>query len=228
MYEYVLLTGAGISAESGLKTFRGNDGLWENHRLEDVATPEAFALNHELVQRFYRLRREQLLNPEIKPNAAHKALANFQIKHPGKLLIVTQNVDNLHEQAGSSDVWHMHGELLKGRCQKCHTIIDIELDMPNHCGVQMRPHIVWFGEVPFELDTIATAIAHCKTFVAIGTSGQVYPAAGFVQLAKSYNKHTIEFNLESTSVSGYFDESFTGEASLTVPLWLNQLSERLD
>lgn len=223
-YQIVVLTGAGISAESGLKTFRGNDGLWENHRIEEVATPEAFSSNPELVQRFYRMRREQLLSPKIKPNAAHLALADFQKKNPGKLLIVTQNVDNLHEQAGSNDVWHMHGELLKGRCQKCHIIQDIGLDMPSHCGKLMRPHIVWFGEIPFELEAIAAAIAHCRTFAAIGTSGQVYPAAGFAQLAKSYSKYTIEFNLASTSISKFFDESISGEASLTVPAWLNQFS----
>src|SRR5690606_24184263 len=121
-FKIVVLTGAGISAESGLKTFRGSDGLWENHRIEEVATPEAFASNPELVQRFYKMRREQLLNQDLKPNLAHIALAEFQKTNPGKLLIVTQNVDNLHERAGSTDVWHMHGELLKARCQKCHEI----------------------------------------------------------------------------------------------------------
>lgn len=224
MFKYVVLTGAGISAESGLKTFRGNDGLWENHRIEDVATPEAFARDPDLVQRFYRLRREQLLNPEIKPNAAHLALAKFQTDHPDQLLIVTQNVDNLHEQAGSSDVWHMHGELLKGRCQLCHDIQDIGLEMPKHCHKPMRPHIVWFGEVPFELDAIATAVAKAEVFIAIGTSGQVYPAAGFVQLAKSYGKSTIEFNLEATDISGYFDQSYFGAASETIPTWLKEIS----
>lgn len=222
-YRYVVLTGAGISAESGLKTFRGNDGLWENHRIEDVATPEAFAHNPELVQRFYKMRREQLLNPQIKPNAGHYALAEFQQKHPGDLLIITQNVDNLHEQADAQDVWHMHGELLKARCQKCHNIQDIKIDMPTHCGLDMRPHIVWFGEIPFALDEIALALEHCEVFAAIGTSGQVYPAAGFVQLAKSYGARTIELNLEATGTSRYFDQHIIGPSSQTLEKWLQTL-----
>lgn len=223
-YQIVVLTGAGISAESGLKTFRGSDGLWENHRVEDVATPEAFHSNPDLVQRFYRIRREQLLAPDIKPNAAHFALAKFQEENPGKLLIVTQNVDDLHERAGSSDVWHMHGELLKGRCQKCHEIQDITLEMPSHCGRPMRPHIVWFGEVPFALDEIATTLEHCEYFLSIGTSGQVYPAAGFVQLAKSYGiARAIEFNMENTGTSHWFDEHIIGPSSKTVPEWLKKI-----
>lgn len=224
-YKIVVLTGAGISAASGLKTFRGSDGLWENHRVEDVATPEAFHSNPELVQRFYRLRREQLLSPSVSPNPAHYALAEYQKQNPGKLLIITQNVDNLHERAGSSDVWHMHGELLKARCQKCHTIQDIDIEMPQHCGLLMRPHIVWFGEVPFALDEIAVTLEHCEYFLSIGTSGLVYPAAGFVQLAKSYGiARTVEFNTESTETAHWFDEHVIGPSAQTLPEWLKKIT----
>jgi NAD-dependent deacetylase len=185
----VILTGAGVSAESGLPTFRDANGLWEGHRFEDVATPEAFTRDPHLVHRFYNLRRAALRT--VEPNAAHRAIANLQRQFPGEVVLVTQNVDDLHERAGSPSVIHMHGELTRVRCEHCNSIVSHgeDLSTETRCGAciesgGMRPHIVWFGEVPFEMDDIAQALARADIFVAIGTSGVVYPAAGFVILAK--------------------------------------------
>lgn len=218
----VVLTGAGISAESGIKTFRDNNGLWENHRLEDVATPEAFINNPTLVHRFYNARRQQLL-AGVKPNAAHKALAEFAQKFSGSFTLVTQNVDNLHESAGS-EVIHMHGELLKMRCCHSNKIFpckkNITIDTPCPCCGEthrLRPHIVWFGEIPLAMDEIMAALSRCDLFIAIGTSGQVYPAAGFVELAKRSGARTLEINLASTATSPYFDTTLNGRASDIVP-----------
>ncbi len=215
----VVLTGAGISAESGFKTFRDNNGLWEDHRVEDVATPEAFQRNPELVHRFYNLRRKQLCE-SANPNAAHIALGEFEKKYKGDYLLVTQNVDNLHELGGSQSLIHMHGELFKARCLKCSEIMkwtkDMSVDTPcpscqnTHC---LRPHIVWFGEIPLEMECIEQALLACDLFVSIGTSGNVYPAAGFVQLARSINAHCVELNLEASEGRFHFNEFHCGPAT---------------
>lgn len=225
----VVLTGAGVSAESGLKTFRDSDGLWENHRIADVCTPEAFERNPELVQRFYNARRQQL-RASAKPNAAHLALAHFEQRHKGSFLLITQNIDNLHEQAGSRQLLHMHGELLKARCTGCSQTCDWQGDLtdrsqcPNcaHAG-RLRPDIVWFGEAPLHMATIDAALARCELFVAIGTSGNVYPAAGFVQTAASVGADTVLLNLDAHPLSGYFSDIRQGPATQLVPEFLGSL-----
>lgn len=226
----VILTGAGISAESGIKTFRASDGLWEEHRIEDVATPEGFARDPELVNRFYNERRHPLLNASVKPNAAHIALAKLERMFVGELLLVTQNIDNLHEQAGSQNVVHMHGEILKMRCTHTQRIFACDAPIEPHCrcaccGLEgtLRPHIVWFGEMPLQMDEIYAALSRCDLFVAIGTSGNVYPAAGFVQAANAAGAHTLEINLESSQVSEQFGEHLLGPAGVTVPRWVDTL-----
>lgn len=221
----VVLTGAGISAESGIRTFRASDGLWEDHRIEDVASPEGFARNPQLVYNFYNQRRRQLLSPRIGPNPAHSALARFEheiLEAGGEFLLVTQNVDNLHERAGSQALHHMHGELLKSRCVRSGLVFDWQTDLNpgsrcrccNTAG-SLRPHIVWFGETPLHMTAIEEALVRCDLFVAIGTSGNVYPAAGFHSLARQAGAHTVEINLEDTG-SG-FDEQILGPASSVVP-----------
>lgn len=217
----VILTGAGISAESGLKTFRDSGGLWENHRVEDVATPQGFARNPKLVQRFYNLRRQQL--KETEPNQAHHALATLEQQWQGNFLLVTQNVDNLHERAGSRQVLHMHGELQKVSCQRTLEVFDwtedITPDTLCPCCKQagsLRPYIVWFGEIPLYMNTITEALIHCDIFIAIGTSGQVYPAAGFAQEAKFHAATTIECSLEP-SHNAAFDYGIYGPATAKVP-----------
>jgi len=230
MYEYkkvVVLTGAGISAESGLSTFRDNNGLWENHRVEDVATPEAFDRDPRLVQRFYNLRRAALAT--VEPNAAHYALAEAE-KQLDSLLLVTQNVDDLHEKAGSKNLLHMHGELLKKRCVQCHQISSIgnDLETSSFCdnceGVgTLRPHIVWFGEMPLFMDDIIAALMACDLFVSIGTSGTVYPAAGFVEIANQSGAHTVELNLEPSDQQSQFKESIYGEATTVVSQFFDGL-----
>ena len=219
----VVLTGAGISAESGLRTFRDNNGLWEDHRVEDVATPEGFARDPALVHKFYNMRRSQLL-AGATANRAHLALANFEKKFSGQFLLVTQNVDNLHEQAGSQNLLHMHGELLKVRCENCSKVFTWEDDLstatscPACKGVEcLRPNIVWFGEIPMGMNTIEDALTNCDLFVSIGTSGNVYPAAGFVQLARAVGAHCVELNLEASSGASLFHEQHYGSATETVP-----------
>ncbi|GAB3100597.1 NAD-dependent protein deacylase [Aestuariicella hydrocarbonica] len=219
----VVLTGAGISAESGIRTFRAADGLWEEHRVEDVATPEAFSRNPQLVQRFYNQRRAHLLNG-IRPNAGHRALAEFENHHPGSFTLITQNIDHLHEQAGSKNPLHMHGELLKVRCASTQKLFpcreDIEVERPCPCCQipgQLRPHVVWFGEMPLYMDEIDAALEQCDLFISIGTSGNVYPAAGFFQMAKRAGAHTVELNLEPSSNGSHFDEAHYGPASEIVP-----------
>ncbi len=221
----VILTGAGISAESGLSTFRDKDGLWEGHRVEDVACPAAFRRNPELVHRFYNLRRAAL--ETVEPNAAHLAIARLQREHPGKVTLVTQNVDDLHERAGSPDVIHMHGELLRARCENCGAGMPwpgaMETSTPcPRCGRHggLRPDIVWFGEMPQRMDEIADALRHADLFVAIGTSGHVYPAAGFVSEARLAGAHTVEINNTGTLVSGHFHDHPTGPATIEVPKWV--------
>ncbi len=227
----VILTGAGISAESGLTTFRDAGGLWEGHRPEDVATPEAFARDPALVQRFYNLRRAQLRDPAIRPNPAHTALARLEAAWPGPVTLVTQNVDDLHERAGHREVLHMHGALSRVRCVACggeSPWLD-DLDDGSRCPAcgargRLRPAVVWFGEIPHHLDRIAAALAEAELFCAIGTSGVVYPAAGFVAEARAQGlAHTVELNLEPSSVRSAFHEHRYGPASALVPAWVDEL-----
>jgi NAD-dependent deacetylase len=224
----VVLTGAGISAESGINTFRDNGGLWENHRLEDVATPEAFERDPELVQRFYNGRRAQLA--EVKPNPAHIALAEFEKEFAGDFLLVTQNVDHLHHEAGSQNLIHMHGELKKSRCLTTGKIHSQQADIEatslcECCGTaSLRPHIVWFGEMPLYMDEIYQALEKCDLFISIGTSGNVYPAAGFVEVANSVNARTVEINLEPSRGADAFQEALHGPASVKVAEFLSTTS----
>jgi NAD-dependent deacetylase len=224
----VILTGAGISAESGLATFRGADGLWEGHRVEDVATPEAFRRDPARVQAFYDARRARLA--KVEPNAAHRALARLDSEWPGELLIVTQNVDDLHERAGARRLLHMHGELKSAWCLGCDSRMPWEGDLSSGpdcpaCGEprRLRPDIVWFGEMPYDMERIDRALLGCDRFVSIGTSGAVYPAAGFVQTARYAGARTLELNLEPSLGSVYFDESRTGPAGVLVPEWVEEL-----
>ncbi|GAA5134048.1 Sir2 family NAD+-dependent deacetylase [Alloalcanivorax gelatiniphagus] len=226
----VILTGAGISAESGIRTFRDSGGLWENHRLEDVATPQAFQRDPHGVQRFYNQRRAQLRDPAIQPNAAHRALAELERALPGQVLLVTQNVDDLHERAGSHNVIHMHGELLKARCRATDALVPVDGELSPElacpvCGVPgcLRPHVVWFGEVPLEMDRIFDALAGCQRFISIGTSGNVYPAAGFVAEARGHGAHTVELNLEPSEQATAFAEHRHGPASQRVPEYVAEL-----
>jgi NAD-dependent deacetylase len=224
----VILTGAGVSAESGLATFRGPDGLGEGHRVEDVCTPEAFRRDPALVHAFYDERRAKL--GSVKPNAAHEALARLDAEWPGELLLVTQNVDDLHERAGSKRLIHMHGELTKGWCIGCNQRFAWEGPMGEGascpaCGDQggVRPDIVWFGEMPYDMERIEDALQRCDRFVSIGTSGAVYPAAGFVQTARYCGARTLEMNLEPSLGSYMFDESRVGPAGELVPQWVEDL-----
>ncbi len=224
----VILTGAGISAESGVPTFRDSNGLWENHPIEDVATPEGFARNPALVHRFYNLRRAALST--VKPNPAHEALARLQREHPGRVTLVTQNVDDLHERGGSTDVIHMHGELLKARCARCEDVRrwSRDIDELMRCDAcrsvgHMRPHIVWFGEMPFHMDAIFEVLSGVDIFLAVGTSGQVYPAAGFVEVASRVGARTIEVNTDATAMSGAFQEHRVGAAGVEIPRLVAEL-----
>jgi NAD-dependent deacetylase len=226
----VVLTGAGVSAESGIRTFRAADGLWEEHRIEDVATPEGFAANPELVHRFYNERRRQLLGGAVHPNPAHLALARLEAERPGDVLLVTQNIDDLHERAGSRNVIHMHGELLRMRCVACDAVQAVTGDIGINdtcpeCSAHgtMRPHIVWFGEMPFGLDDIFAALSECQIFAAIGTSGNVFPAAGFVTEALAAGAHTVEVNLERSAVASAFHEVRIGRAGEQVPQWVDEV-----
>ncbi|MEX2131697.1 MAG: Sir2 family NAD+-dependent deacetylase [Pseudohongiellaceae bacterium] len=228
MNSVVVLTGAGVSAESGIRTFRAADGLWEEHHIDDVATPEGFARNPQLVYQFYNERRRTLLSESIRPNAAHTALAKFENQFPGDFLLVTQNVDNLHERAGSRKLVHMHGELLKMRCVNSKLVFDIHEDLGFETVCRccksagnLRPHIVWFGEMPFCMHQINKALEKCDLFISVGTSGNVYPASGFYQTAKLHRAHTVELNLEQTGSS--FDEHIYGPASEIVPRYLDEL-----
>lgn len=227
----VILTGAGVSAESGIDTFRSAGGLWENHRVEDVATPEAFARDPNLVLRFYDMRRAAI--QEKEPNAAHVALARLEEHWPqrtgGKVLLVTQNVDDLHERGGSRRVIHMHGEHLNAWCTSC----DVRsrwwgalIDRPPcpACGARtLRPDVVWFGEVPYRMGEIFAALREADLFVSIGTSGAVYPAAGFVRNARELGAQTLELNLEASQGSHHFHESRLGPASEVVPAWVAEM-----
>ncbi len=224
----IVLTGAGISAESGIRTFRAADGLWEDHRVEDVATPEAFVRDPELVHRFYDARRAQAT--DAMPNAAHVALAQLDADWPGELLIVTQNVDDLHERAGARRLLHMHGSLASGWCLACDQRSPWSggMGLAAHCPScakvgSVRPDIVWFGEIPYEMDRIDAALLDADLFVSIGTSGAVYPAAGLVQTAKYRGAKTLEINLEPSQGSIFFDERRYGMAGDEVPKWVAQM-----
>jgi len=224
----VILTGAGVSAESGIDTFRDGGGLWEQHRVEDVATPEAFARDPDLVLRFYDMRREAIQTKA--PNAAHKALARLDAEWSGELLIVTQNVDDLHERAGAKRLIHMHGEHLNAWCTGCDTRVPWTgplLDRPAcpACGAVglLRPDIVWFGEMPYRMEDIYRALNRADLFVSIGTSGAVYPAAGFVREARASGAHTLELNMEPSQGSYWFDETRQGPATQLVPEWVEQM-----
>lgn len=227
MRAIVILTGAGVSAESGLATFRGPGGLWEGHRVEDVCTPAALTRDPELVHRFYDARRAAL--GTVEPNAAHLALARLDAEWPGELLLVTQNVDDLHERAGSRRLAHMHGALLSALCAACGGRRAHVGDLPPGsacagCGAPaLRPDIVFFGEMPYLMDRIEAALAACDLFVSIGTSGAVYPAAGFVQTARYHRADTLELNLERSAGSGWFAETRLGPASELVPAWVDEV-----
>jgi NAD-dependent deacetylase len=223
----VILTGAGISAESGLGTFRDKDGIWTRVNLEDVATPEGFARNPDMVHDFYNARRANLATAQ--PNAAHLALARLEAAHTGSVLIVTQNVDNLHERAGSRNVIHMHGELTRALCAACDHRWDAPLDMRRSdpcpgCGAPAtRPDVVWFGEMPYRMEEVWTALRAADLFVSIGTSGNVYPAAAFVQDAGRAGAETLELNLEPSAGISDFDRAVHGPATAIVPAWVDKV-----
>ena len=222
----VILTGAGISAESGVPTFRDADGLWENHRVEDVASPDGFRRDPTLVQRFYDLRRRDAQT--VEPNAAHLALARLERALGDDVLVVTQNIDDLHEQAGSTNVLHMHGELLSALCTTCGARQRWSDDLSDNprcpsCGqAALRPDVVWFGEIPYHMDQITAAVETCELFVVIGTSGVVYPAAGLAWAARSSGAATALLNLEDQDSSEY-DVVHLGPATQVVPAWVDEV-----
>ena len=223
----VVLTGAGISAESGVPTFRDADGLWEGHRVEDVASPEAYDVQPTVVHRFYDARRAAL--DAVRPNPAHVALARLEEQLGEDVLVVTQNIDDLHERAGSSRVIHMHGQLRSALCRGCGGRSPWTEDLADYppcprCGVsELRPDVVWFGEIPYDMDRILLALQSAELFVSVGTSGAVYPAAGFVQHARAYGAHTLELNLQTSEVTAMFDEAREGPAGELVPAWVDEL-----
>lgn len=230
-----VLTGAGCSAESGLGTFRDKGGLWARFDPITLATPEAFARDPDEVHAFYNLRRRNLL--EAEPNAAHAALAQLQAvlsQKNGGLFLCTQNVDDLHERAGAQQVTHMHGELRKARCMACEVVTPWDGDLGRldrcpscHNSGSLRPHVVWFGETPLSMDEIESALHSADLFVAIGTSGAVYPAAGFVSTARQAGLQTCEINLEASENAHVFEERHYGPASLTVPIWVQNILAEL-
>jgi len=227
----VVLTGAGISAESGVPTFRAADGLWEGHQVEEVATPQGFDWNPDLVHTFYDQRRAAL--DAVGPNPAHEALARLEAPLGEGFFLVTQNIDDLHERGGSQRVVHMHGELRSALCTSCGHRSPSPATLRDHplcpgCGLpQLRPDVVWFGEMPYRMEEIEEAIVEADLFVSIGTSGAVYPAAGFVQLARAYGAHTLELNLDPSEGSHHFHEAHQGPAGALVPAWVDQVIARL-
>lgn len=222
----VILTGAGVSAESGLGTFRDVDGLWTRYRIEDVATPQAFAREPDFVQNFYNLRRRNCM--AATPNAAHFALARLEADLHGEVLIITQNVDDLHERAGSRRLIHMHGQLLQSLCAACEDRQPLRGDMPMalcpKCGGgPLRPDVVWFGEMPYRMDEIWDALRAADLFVSIGTSGNVYPAAAFTQDARRSGADTLELNLEPSEGASDFRNARYGKATDIVPIWVDEI-----
>ncbi len=231
----VVLTGAGISKESGLDTFRDKDGIWSKVKLEDVATPEGFAADPERVQAFYNSRRENLLSGNVKPNAAHDALAELERAWRGEFLLVTQNIDDLHESAGSKNLIHMHGELLNAKCLSCGRVCPCPHDIKPtsscpYCherGV-LRPDVVWFGEIPYQMERIYDALTHCRLFISIGTSGSVFPAAGFVhEVNRSEHGRAVELNMERSENASLFVDSRYGPATEVVPAFVKELLSNL-
>lgn len=229
----VVLTGAGVSKESGLDTFRDADGIWAKVRIEDVATPEAFARDPDRVNAFYNARRRGLLRPDVAPNTAHRALARLEAEWRGGVLLVTQNIDDLHERAGSKNLRHIHGEMLKARCSICGNVLGWTEDLDTRLACAacaeiggMRPHVVWFGEMPFHLDEVYAALGACDLFISIGTSGNVYPAAGFVAEARAAGAHTVELNLEPSEGRSHFAECVYGQAGKIVPEYVDRLLAR--
>jgi len=231
----VILTGAGISKESGLDTFRDADGIWSKVRVEDVATPEAFARDPVRVHAFYNMRRALVRDRDVQPNAAHDALARLEQNWPGGVQIVTQNVDTLHEKAGSQNLIHMHGVHAQARCNNCQHVMPWEGDLSTSdvcpaCGTlgQMRPNVVWFGEMPMEMDRIQDLLIACRLFLSIGTSGNVYPAAGFVSLVNQVGEaHTVELNLERSVGADQFHDGRYGPATEVVPAFVDGLLDAL-
>lgn len=225
----VILTGAGVSADSGISTFRDAEGIWQKYDFKDVATPDGFRANPDLVHEFYNARRTSLHTYE--PNAAHVALARLEKEFPGEVLTVTQNVDDLHERAGTENLIHMHGQLYEVKCKVCGTVTETMGEIGRqtacgHCGVPggLRPNVVWFGEIPMFMDTIYAALADCDLFISVGTSGTVYPAAGFVQEVRSHGRaHTIELNLEPSEGVSLFQEVRHGPAKDIVPAYVAEL-----
>ncbi|CAI3935225.1 NAD-dependent protein deacetylase [Commensalibacter communis] len=232
MKKIVVLTGAGVSKESGLDTFRDANGIWAKYSMEEVCSPEGFQRNPQKLHEFYNELRQEL--PNVQPNQAHIALAEleqaiYQNQIDAELLVITQNIDDLHERAGSQHLYHMHGELYKLWCTACDAKIDwhhdCSIDTPcPYCGQhKLRPDIVWFGEMPYDMEEIQSALLSCDLFVSIGTSGVVYPAAGFVQMASSGHAKTIELNLEPSAGTSLFDESRLGPATQLVPQFVQQI-----
>ena len=231
----VVLTGAGISAESGIQTFRAHDGLWEEHRVEDVATPEAFLRDPKLVQNFYNQRRQPLLAGLHQPNKAHHALVKLEREFAGDFMLITQNIDNLHEAAGSENLFHMHGELFKMQCSQSKQVFDCfaDISVTDRCSCcneqgNLRPHIVWFGEMPLYMEEIYKALEQCDLFLAIGTSGNVYPAAGFVQAANASGANTVEVNIEASQVATQFNQAIYGRAGDVLPEWVDNFVNDLE
>ncbi len=227
----VILTGAGLSAESGIATFRDKDGIWSKYDVNEVATPEAYARNPTKVLDFYNIRRQGLRGKT--PNAAHMALARLEAEHAGEVVVVTQNIDNLHEMAGSKRLIHMHGELLSAWCRKCDTRqpwdgdLSVDLACPR-CAKSggMRPDIVWFGEMPYRMEEIYEHLAYADLFVSIGTSGNVYPAAGFVMACREHGAHAVELNLEPSEGASFFHEAIHGPATSVVPAFVERVLRR--
>ena len=227
----VVLTGAGISKESGLDTFRDADGIWARVRVEDVATPEAFRRDPERVQDFYNERRRQLVSGAARPNRAHQALAVLEQRWPAAVTVVTQNIDDLHEAAGSHSLIHMHGEIRRARCTSCAAVLacDDDIGAASTCPAcsataTLRPQVVWFGEMPLEMERIWRLLGGCGLFVSIGTSGNVYPAAGFVQeVCAGGSAHTVELNLEPSQTVTHFHETIHGPATRVVPDYVERL-----
>ncbi|MGQ0672044.1 MAG: NAD-dependent deacylase [Hyphomicrobium sp.] len=224
----VILTGAGISVESGVATFRDKGGIWSKYRIEDVATPEAFRRNPLRVHEFYNERRRA--HASVQPNAAHQALVRLEREHRGRITLVTQNIDGLHEAAGSQNLIHMHGELLKALCADCGAThacwhdLSVDLACPAcHRTGGLRPDVVWFGEMPYHMERIAEALAAADLFISIGTSGNVYPAAGFVDEARAAGAHTVELNLEPSAGTSYFAEAIHGPATRVVPAYVQRI-----
>jgi NAD-dependent deacetylase len=227
----VILTGAGISKESGLDTFRDTDGIWARVRLEDVATPEGFERDPNVVHDFYNARRRGLNDPAVAPNPGHLALARLEREWPGPVFLVTQNIDNLHERAGSGKLLHMHGELQKVRCEGCGAILAWHEDLGvgdtcPRCAAHgwLRPHVVWFGEMPLDMDRIYAALEACSLFISIGTSGNVYPAAGFVSHVRRFTEaHTVELNMEPSAGATLFHQTIYGPATSVVPAYVEHI-----